>query len=394
MSKVDIRTSPFRSIAGWRGDSLCCPQAFGGDAFSGCTLNCFFCFCREMEEEMYTKYYSGWDRKLVRQAEPEEFRKLFARAFDSDKPSDNWLIRCLRHGLPFNLGSKAETFAVPNNKKLIQILKLFLEYKVPVIFETKTVYVGLKCYLDIIQDLNAAVIVSIMGGSDTLNYKLEPNAPPASSRWQLVRELNRLGVWCGVRWEPIMPSINSATDILKDFADKAHSHNAKHVSLYNYRSSNYYAAAEAFTQRGYNYVKMLEGNLDENWRPIGKQLFGFLREARVPASSPDFVNFPFDNSCISCCGTDKLFVPYHFTFQYACHLIKTKGQVSWGDMEAISFREPKSYDRMKGCWNGKGQVYSLRDSPEIRVVEVDENGMNVYGRRDAGPASKVGLGIV
>ena len=378
--KKDISQLKFQSIVGWRGDSLVCPQAFGGDIYNGCSFDCFFCFCREMEEELFTKYYSGWSRKLVRGADPILFKNLFDKAFGSDKETTDWNVQCLRYGLPFNMGSKSETFQYANDERLIKVLELFQEYKVPIIFETKSIYLGLSSYFDIIKNLKAAVIVSIMGGSDTLNYKLEENCPPASSRWSMVKELNRLGIWTAVRWEPIMPTINGSNEDLQGFADNAKKYGARHISLYNYRSSNYYKAAMRFKQNGFNYEKMLEASLDENWRPIGKSFFGMLRKNGIKASSPDFINFPFDSDCISCCGTDELFKPYLFNFQYACHIIKQKGIVCWEDMESIIFKEPTSYERMKACWNGGGNYYSLKDSPEIAIAGKDSKGYNIYGR--------------
>lgn len=387
---------PFKAIAGWRGDSLCCPQAFGGDIFSGCSMGChWFCFCRELEAKV------GKDPTRVRCAEPDEFRRLFDRAFGCDGPSDDWLVKCLRWGLPFNMGSKSEPFANPDEPRVRKILELFLEYQVPVIFETKSVYAGLAQYLEILKLLRCAVIVSIMGGPDTLNYQLEPGVPCASTRWQFVEQLNRLGVWCGVRWEPILPGINSKDAYLKKYAEDAKRFGAKHVSIYNYRSSDYDAAKVAFESRGYNYLKMLQGNLDDNWRPVGEKLIEYLRDARVPVSTPDFVNFPFHSDCISCCGTDKLFPPYQFTFQYACHLIKTRGRVSWDDMEAVDFRHPEAYELMRNNWNGKdlsptgegrGGIWTLRDSPWIRVEDTDSRGFNVYTARSL-PKQRRGFGL-
>lgn len=392
--KRDITKTPLKTIVGWRGDSLCCPQAFGGDMFAGCSMGCWWCFCREMEQQLYNRYYDGWTRELVRPCNPDDFRALFDRAYGSDKPSTDWNIKCLRHGLPFNMGSKAETFCIEDFKHDIvpRILEIFREYRVPVIFETKSHYIAMSRYIDIIKDLNCAVIVAVMGGSDTLNYVLEPGAPPPSTRWDLVEQLNRKKIWCGVRWEPIMPGINSKPEWLEDYARKARSAGARHVSLFNYRTSNYKVAMEEFKKRGFDYVKMLEGNLDENWRPIGKTFFQYLQEQGVPASSPDFVNFPFENSCESCCGVDGLFTPYEFTFQHACKLILKNGKVSWEDMDAIEFKEPDAYERMKKGWNGGGNYYSLNDSPEIIVVDQDKDGRNVYARKDSGiPERKVGL---
>ena len=384
--KKDIRELKFGSIVGFRNDSLVCPQAFGGDIFAGCSFPCHFCFCREMEEGLYTRYYEGWSRDLVRACNPEDFKKLFDKAYGSDKQYTDWHVQCLRRGLPFNMGSKSEVFCLEDMRDnvVVPVLKLFKEYKVPMIIETKSHYIGMHRYLDLLKDMNVAVIVSIMGGSDTLNYKLEPGNPPASMRWSLVKTLNNLGIWTAVRWEPILVGINSKEDMLEGYAEMASRTGAKHVSFFNYRTSNYKIAQKEFESRGFNYVKLLEKNLDENWTPVGKQFRDILRSKNVPASSPDFVNFPFSNSCESCCGVDGLFVPYEFTFQHACKIIMEKGSVCWDDMEEITFRQPEAYDRMKEIWNGKGQYFSLKDSPEIIILDKDKNGMNIYGRKEEG----------
>jgi hypothetical protein len=331
-----------------------------------------------MEAELYQKYYDGWYWNLVREANPDDFKKLFDRAFGSDSKTNDWYIKCLRHGLPFNMGSKSDMFLYPNSPLAIRVLELFREYKVPVIFETKSVFAGLRSYLDIIKDLHCAVIVSVMGGSDTLNYRLEPGAPVASSRWQFVGEMNRLGIWTAVRWEPIMPTINASDEDLEGFAKNAKKYKARHVSLYHYRSSDYYGAAERFKAAGFDYVKMLEASLDEKWKPVGQKLFDYLRQEDIPASSPDFVNFPFRSDCLSCCGTDELFKPYLFNFQYALSLIRKKGFVEWEDMENVGFIEMEAYRRMKDCWNGGGGIYNLTDVTGIHPVDKDEHGMNIY----------------
>lgn len=388
--KRDVSQLQFRNITGFRGDSMVCPQPFGGDIFAGCSMGCWWCFCREMEQQLYNRYFTGWSREIVRPCNPDDYKKLFDFAFGSDRETDNWNILCLRHGLPYNMGSKAETFAVEDLEFNVvpKVLELFREYDVPVIFETKSHYIGLSRYLDIVKDLRCAVIVAVMGGSDTLNYVLEPGAPPASMRWKLVQDLNRQGVWTAVRWEPVMWGINSQDEILSDFATKAKENQAKHVSLYNYRTSNVRIAKEQFEQRGFNYVRMVEGNLDETWTGVGTKLFQYLRESGVKASTPDFVNFPFDSSCESCCGVDGLFVPYEFTYQHACRLIMSKGFVCWDDMEAIEFRQPEAYERMKTHWNGGGNYYSLKDSPQIRVIDRDSHGMNIYGKIEGIPEPK------
>jgi len=395
--KKDIRQAQFSSIVGWRGDSLACPQAFGGDCWGGCSMGCWFCFCRESEEEMFTKYFDGWSRDLVRPCNPDDFRRLFDRAF-SDKPTDDWNLLCLRRGLPFNMGSKAETFNLEDVLRgpesiVVRVLEIFREYGVPIIFETKSHYIGLSRYLDLIKNLKCAVIVSIMGGSDTLNYKLEPGCASPSTRWRLVETLNKMGIWCGVRWEPILCGINSTQEIFDDFADKAKKYGAKHVSIYGYRTSLATRAQVEFESRGYDYIKLLERSLDKNWRPVGKQLIQTLKSRGVPVSSPDFVNFPFDNDRESCCGIDGLFPMYHFTFQYACKQMKKVGTVCWMDMEAVEFKHPEVHAKLRQCWNGGGGIFTLADSPEIQVVGKDPRGLNIYAPRTTPPPPPVKKGF-
>ena len=293
------------------------------------------------------------------------------------------------------MGSKAETFCNEDFTFDIvaKVLEIFKEYQVPMIIETKSHYIGLKRYLDILKDMNVAVIVAIMGGSDTLNYKLEPGAPPASTRWALVKELNEYDIWTGVRWEPILGGINSSDSDFEGYAEMAYRCHAKHVSFYNYRTSNAKIAQKEFESRGYNYIKILENNLDEKWRPTGMRLLEKLRAKGVPASSPDFINFPFSNSCESCCGVDGLFTPYEFTFQHACKIIEKKGFVCWDDMEAITFREPEAYERMKKVWNGGGQYFSLADSPYIWAPEKDKRGMNIYYKITIVEEERKGIGL-
>jgi len=316
---------------------------------------------------MFTKYYTGWHRDLVRPASPEDFKKLFDK-MHSDKPTKNWEVKCLREGLPFNMGSKAETFCLEdlNDSVVIPILELFREAGVPLILETKTHYVGLERYMDVLKDLDCAVIVAIMGGSDTLNYKLEPGVPMASARWYLVEQLNKRGIWTGVRWEPVMATINDKQAMFEQYAEMCVRTGAKHASIFNYRTSLPRRGQEEFEKRGINYIRMLEGNLDEKWRPKGQALIQALKDRGVKVSSPDFVNFPFGNACESCCGVDGLFKPYQFTFQHACKRIEEEGSVCWDDMEEITFREPKAYERMKEHWNGGGQYYYWTTAPRSR----------------------------
>jgi len=50
--KKDIRQIGFKSIVGFRGDSLTCPQAFGGDVYAGCSMGCWWCLTEDTNIQM------------------------------------------------------------------------------------------------------------------------------------------------------------------------------------------------------------------------------------------------------------------------------------------------------------------------------------------------------
>ena len=370
-----------RTIVKWRGDSMVCPQAFGGDIYAGCSVGCWYCFCRELEAK-WNRGKPWWHPNLVRPSRYEDWVHLF----ETHQTARSWEAECMRHRLPFNMGSKAETFCLEDQDyRLVErVLGLFHKYKYPIIFETKTHLAGLRRYREIIKELDAAVIVAQTGGSMTLAYRLEPGAPNPMLRWEFVQQMNEEGIWTAVRWEPILMSINSSVDVLEDFAKKAKKFRARHVSFFNYRTSDAKQALDNFEANGFDLGKVVEANDGPKWIETGRLFFKMLRDLGVPTSSPDFVNFPFDSSCESCCGVDDLFPGhiYQLTFQHACRLIKERGRVSWGDMEAVPLKHPESYARMKRIWNGERNegYYTMRDARGVVVLGKDGDGQNIYGR--------------
>jgi DNA repair photolyase len=381
---MNVLPEKFGAITGWRGDSLACPQAFGGDIFQGCSMGCWFCFCRELENRTYSKVYRNWKPGTVRTSDPDDFRKLFDRALGSDKPSTDWTIRCLREGVPFNMGSKAETFCYEDFRfnSVVPVLEVFRNYHYPIILETKSHFVGLKQYLDLIKEMNVAVIMAMMGGSGELISKLEPGVAPSSSRWQLVKQLNELGVWTGVRWEPVLIGINSTDNDFENFAKWCARSHAKHASVYNYRSSDTKAALMEFETRGFDYIKLLQRNETE-WPERGKKLVQYLKQYKVPVSSPDFVNLGFENDCVSCCGLDQKFgLKYKLSWMYAVKLIKQNGSVHFSELADLTFKHPEHFEVMRESWNGSNKIWTLKDSPEIEVQGYDKAGFAIYGRRE------------
>lgn len=374
-----------------RGDSRVCPQALSGDAYHGCMNRCIFCFCRELESTMMPAYWDNWTPNLVRPANLDYYRKMLDLAY-SDKPTKNLVALGLRKGIAFNLGSRAELWQEKEfeTETTYQILELFKEYDHPIILQTKAQWCGCDKYVDLMKDMKIAVIISILGGGNILAQRLEPKAPPTDQRWRLVNYMNSQDIWTGVRWEPILPTINDDEKSLKAFARRAENNGAKHISWYNYRTSRRPMGKKMFEEAGFNFKKMWEKNKDKHWKDIGKRVIDIFNEKSTPHSTPDWINFPFDSHKISCCGIDDLFPKGYnkFTFQYACHILKVKGKVSWQDMvsaEPILYDE-KEFNLVKHLWRETDKNYygmrDLYDEFKIDFAGEDNDGMPIWKIRE------------
>lgn len=371
-----------------RGDSRVCPQALSGDAYHGCENRCIFCFCRELESTMFSAYFDNWTPDLIRPADLKYYEKMLKLAY-SDKKTTNIVALGLRKGIAFNLGSRAELWQEKEfeTETTLKILKLFKEYDHPIIMQTKAQWVGLDKYASLLSEMKAGVIVSIIGGGNIELLKLEPKAPPADQRWRLIRYLNEeWDIWTAARWEPILATINDDEKTLNNYGRRAKNNLAKHISFYNYRTSRRPMAKKLMEAAGFNYEKMWKFNDDVYWKEKGKKAFEIFKSYGVPCSTPDWLNFPFENDCISCCGIDKLFPKGYnkFTFQYACARIRDYGQVTWQDMldaDPILF-DKKEFELVKHLWNEPDDHFfgmrDLYDEYRIDYAGEDSDGMKIW----------------
>lgn len=371
-----------------RGDSRVCPQALSGDSFQGCINNCIFCFCRELESTMMPAYFDNWTPQLIRPADMKYYEKVLKVAY-SDKPTKNLVALGLRKGIAFNLGSRAEIFQEKEfeSETTLKILRLFKEYDHPIILQTKSQWAALDKYLDVLTEMKVGIIVSILGGGNLDMYKLEPMAPPADQRWLCVKALSEdFGIWTGVRWEPILPSINDDDKTLQAYGRRAKNNGAKHISWYNYRTSRRPMAKKRFEKAEFNFEKMWELNKDDNWLGVGKRVVKAFNEYGVPHSTPDWINFPYDSHKISCCGIDNLFPKGYnkFTFQYACHILKVKGEVRFSDLVDADpvLYDDKEFKLVKHLWQeADDHFYGMRDLFDAFFVDSggeDSEGMVIW----------------
>jgi len=382
--------STFKKPMFVRGDQHVCPQALGGDSYHGCSTNCTFCFCRELESTMMPAYFDNWTPDTIRPADLKYYEKMLALAY-SEKQTKNKIALGLRKGIAFGLGVRSEPFMLPIERKekiTLNILKLFKDYDHPVLLLVKSNLPSKSPHYDVISEMNVATVISIIAGSPKKIKRLEPRAPTSSERWKAIQMLNENGLWAAVKFEPVLPTINDSEEELRDYATEALDSHCKHITFYNYHCSRRPMAKARFEKAGFDYEKMWKANKDEAWKPNAKRILKLFKSYKIPTSTADWVNFPFESECESCCGIDLIWPNgfNKFTFRHACSVLKEKGEVRWKDMIEA---EPVLYDQndfnmMKRLWNDVDEkMYGMRDLYDdyyIDAVGEDDDGMVIWKR--------------
>lgn len=378
-----------------RGDQHVCPQALGGDSYHGCTNQCIFCFCRELESTMMPAYFDGWTPNTIRPADLSYYEKMLSLAY-SEKETKNKVALGLRQGIAFGLGVRSEPFMpkIEEKKRItLKILKLFKEYDHPILLLVKSDLPAKEPYFHTLSEMKLAIVISIIAGNDIKIEKLEPNAPTSRARWDAIKTLNESGLWAGVKFEPVLPTINDSEEELRRFGAEALTSHCKHITFYNYHCSRRPMAKTKFQRVGYDYEKMWKANADEPWMSKAERILKLFKSTGIPTSTADWVNFPYDSDCESCCGIDLIWPNgfNKFTFRHACALLKKNGVVRWSDMIKS---QPVLYDqsdfiRMKRLWNHVDEkMYGMRDlfdSYYIDYESVDSSGLAIWKRRKSKP---------
>jgi len=378
-----------------RGDQHVCPQALGGDSYHGCSIHCTFCFCRELESTIFPAYYDNWTPNTVRPADLKQYEKMLALAY-SEKQTKNKIALGLRMGIAFGLGVRSEPFMLPIEREqeiTLKILNLFKDYDHPVLLLVKSDLPAKSPYFDVISEMKAAPVISIIAGTPEKIRKLEPKAPTPKARWKAIKTLNDSGIWAAVKHEPVMPTINDSEEELRAYAEEAVESGCQHITFYNYHSSRRPMAKVKFEKAGFDFERMWKANADEPWKPNAQRIMKLFKSYGIPTSSADWVNMPYDSACESCCGIDLIWPDgfNKFTFRHACAVLKEKGEVRWKDMVEASpvLYNKKDYQLMKRLWNEVDEkMYGMRDLYDNFYIDAageDSDGMVIWKRRKSKP---------
>jgi len=334
-----------------RGDFYVCPNPLSLDPYSICPYDCVFCFVKEMEQTMLKRKAS----KGFRPTSLDEVETKLRRAFNREREYNDPVVRALRESITVIIGRKTEPLSHLDQQNTIRAIRLLKDYNYPMVIETKGYIAG--DLFKLLSEAKVGINISVTPGSDELARKLEPGLPVYSERFRLAKELREIGIWVGIKSEPIIPSVNDNPSDIDRFVENCVEAGVNHDMTAIIRAKK------------------------AHWVKIGRYIFDKLRSAGMPVTSPDWVNFGLVNSCESCCGLDGSFPFHKFTLQHALNLIKQKGRVTLEEMAKFNIFGDEYFEKFRKVWNNKeNRYYSLADVKGIKVVGYDDDNNKIYGK--------------
>jgi DNA repair photolyase len=185
---------------------------FSVNPYQGCEHGCIYCYARNTHE--YWGLSAGLDFESKIMAKPDA-AILLAQAFDHK----NWKPAVV------SLSGNTDCYQPIERKYRItrSLLEVCLKYKNPVGIITKNQLV-LRDF-DILKQLAehqlVQVFVTITSLDESIRQKLEPRTTTYTNRLNVIHELSKAGIPCGVMVAPIIPGLTNygISEVIKAAAD-------------------------------------------------------------------------------------------------------------------------------------------------------------------------------
>lgn len=186
---------------------------YGMNLYRGCSHDCTYCDGRAEKYQVEGNFGKEVAVKvnaidiLKRELDPSRKRKPFKRGFfvvgggvcDSYQPVEN----------KYHLTRKA--------------LRLLNHYNLPVHMLTKSILI--KKDLDLLKKINSQSRVLVSMSFSSMNDKIsaifEPGVPAPSARLNILKELKKEGLACGIFMLPVIPSITDTEELMEETISKA-----------------------------------------------------------------------------------------------------------------------------------------------------------------------------
>lgn len=182
-------------------DKLYCPFPINCNPYLGCAHNCGYCYARVIQEAKHI-----W--RPIRPASIDAFHKEMKGAMAGKLNSA--LHKLIRNRVPIRFATMTDGFQPCERELQItrQMFELLAQLQYPAVIGTKGDIILDRPYLDLLKQFPNVVQVTITTDNDLLAHQIEPGAPSATRRLEVLKELNREGINGQLRIAPLMPLIN------------------------------------------------------------------------------------------------------------------------------------------------------------------------------------------
>lgn len=205
------------------------------DSYSGCSHDCLYCFARA-QDTWQTAKASRDGGILTSNKHNNPVRHILAKALDTDEVSKDVTVEWLRHRVPIHWGGMSDPFqpCEARHKISLSFLDILNWYQYPTVVSTKGKLVIDPEYLDRLKDGKYAVQISLISDDDKLMKAIEPGAPSATERLNMLEVLAKNGIWTACRIQPLIPA-SPIEDGLERLISKLAGVGVKHVVIEAYK---------------------------------------------------------------------------------------------------------------------------------------------------------------
>lgn len=254
-----LRTRIIRPFDPWRSPLCTCPPKLSLDPYTGCEHGCLYCYASSYIKDFYRCRPKRSLIEMVRRdlrKIPEDTLISMSNSSDPYPPMERRL-RLTRRCLEEFRGRNLKILIVTKGDSILRDI-------------------------DLLQELRAAVTVTITTLDDEIAGRLEPKAPKPMRRLEIIEELTAHGIPVGLRLDPIIPGI---TDNIEELLTEARRAGVIHVvsSTFKPRWDSWLRISKAFPEESEKLRRLYfdEGKrVGRSWYLAREMRLKLMREAK------------------------------------------------------------------------------------------------------------------
>lgn len=386
-----------------------CPISFVLDVSGGfCSYACRYCFQAKSIESLMTSFFDSdnpmqlrWasqehvKRELTnilrsRGVEPREREPMKGKCGALSDPKS--LKKAVAQRVPLRFGTRSENFLPPERKLKVSLeaLKIIKDFDYPLIINTKSEILAEEPWFSTICELgdNVAIQESITHIDDKFSKLIEPGAPSATARWNVLKQFNEVGINAMARMEPCAHFLNADDKHLKAYMEKAEECGVKKFmgDVYHY-TANHEEIQNLFYEMGIDFGRMWEATSE--FQGLGSLSFEkamyYAKKKGIKCGTFNYHSIPWNDDPV-CCMVGEQFGSWS---KYSIvHVLRN--EFAENPNTNISFEEfdkkyyglelhPSIRERIKEVWNmEKLNCFTLDFMEGMIPVDRDSEGNLVW----------------